>query len=199
MKVLHIESSIFADAGVSSQLSRELIDRLKQQHPGLEVIEKRFAEQPVPYFDSQVLQALTTEPDQRSTEQQQIVEFADRQIAELQQADILVIGMPMYNFGVPSMLKSWFDFVARAGVTFRYTEQGPEGLLKGKKAYLIATRGGKYQGTEADSQTPFVTTFLKFLGINDIHIIYAEGLNMGEHQREAAIKQARQSIEQIAA
>ncbi|WP_241692497.1 NAD(P)H-dependent oxidoreductase, partial [Weissella cibaria] len=73
MKVLHIESSIFADAGVSSQLSRELIDRLKQQHPGLEVIEKRFAEQPVPYFDSQVLQALTTEPDQRSTEQQQIV------------------------------------------------------------------------------------------------------------------------------
>jgi FMN-dependent NADH-azoreductase len=197
MKALHIESSLFAEAGVSSQLSRELIARLKQQYPDLEVIEKHFADQPIPYFDGATLTAIATDPSERTPEQQRIAAFADRQIAELQQADLLVIGMPMYNYGVPSMLKSWFDFVARAGVTFRYTEQGSVGLLTGKKAYVIATRGGKHQGTPADSQTAFVTTFLNFLGIDNIDIIYAEGLNMGELERQTAITEAKQKIEQL--
>ncbi len=199
MKLLHIESSIFADAGVSSQLSRKLIARLEQKHTSLQVIEKHFAQQPIPHFDGAALQAISTPIEQRTPEQQQLASFADRQIDELKQADILVIGMPMYNFSVPSMLKSWFDFVARAGVTFRYTEQGPEGLLKGKKAYVIATRGGQYKGTAADTQTPFVTTFLNFLGIEDIEIIYAEGLNMGDERRQEAIDQASEQIDALAA
>lgn len=199
MKLLHIESSIFADAGVSSQLSRQLIESLKQRNPSLEVIEKHFAKQPMPHFDGAALQAIATPAEQRTPEQAELAQYADRQIEELQQADVLIIGMPMYNFSVPSMLKAWFDFVARAGVTFRYTEHGPEGLLKGKKAYVIATRGGQYKDTPMDSQTPFVETFLKFLGINDIEFIYAEALNMGEESRQSALAQARQKIKSLAA
>lgn len=199
MKLLHIESSIFADAGVSSQLSRQLIESLRQSNPSLDIIEKHFAKQPMPHFDGVMLQAVSTAPELRTAEQAQLAKFADKQIEELQQADILVIGMPMYNFGVPSMLKSWFDFVARAGVTFQYTEHGPEGLLQGKKAYVIATRGGQYKDTPMDSQTPFVETFLKFLGIIDIKFIYAEALNMGDESRQLSIDQAQQKIQSLAA
>ena len=100
-------------------------------------------------------------------------------IAEIQAADVVVLGVPMYNFGVPAQLKNWIDAISRAGVTFRYTENGPEGLLKGKKVYVALTRGGKYRNTPADTQVPYLQTVLTFLGMTDVQFVYAEGLAMG--------------------
>lgn len=120
-------------------------------------------------------------------------------IDELKQAEVIVIGLPMYNFGIPSTLKAYFDQIARAGVTFRYTENGPEGLLTGKKAYIFATRGGLYAGTPLDSQTGYVRNFLGFLGITDVEFIYAEGLNMGDLNKEAALAEAQQQIAKLVA
>ena len=114
-------------------------------------------------------------------------------------ADVLVLGVPMYNFGAPSTLKAYFDRIARAGVTFRYTASGPEGLLTGKKAYIFATRGGLYAGTPLDSQTTYVRDFLGFLGITDVEFIYAEGLNMGEPSKQAALANAQERLEELAA
>ena len=111
---------------------------------------------------------------------------------------LLVIGLPMYNFGVPSSLKAWFDHVARAGTTFRYTEQGPEGLMKGKKVYVLATRGGYHAGTAADQQTPFVRRFLSFLGMDDVEFVYAEGLATGDENRQQALDEANARLAVLA-
>jgi FMN-dependent NADH-azoreductase len=124
---------------------------------------------------------------------------SDALIAELEAADVIVLGLPMYNFGVPSTLKAYFDHVARAGVTFRYTADGPQGLLGGKKAYVLAARGGRYAGTPLDTQSDFVRQFLGFLGIRDVEFIYAEGLAMGDAHRDGALSHAGECIQQLAA
>jgi FMN-dependent NADH-azoreductase len=111
-------------------------------------------------------------------------------IEELQQADALVLAAPMYNFAVPSQLKAWFDRVARAGVTFRYTEQGSEGLLTGKRAFVFTSRGGLYEGGQGDMVVPYVQQMLNFVGIADIEFIFAKGLNLGDQMRQAGIAQA---------
>lgn len=197
MNILHIESSIFAENGVSSQLSRTLLEKLTKENPGSEIRHKHFGKEPVPHFDGETLQALMQDPDSRSDEQKDKVAYADQQITDVQWADVIVIGLPMYNFSVPSMLKAWFDFIARAGVTFRYTEKGPEGLLLNKKVHILATRGGQYKDTPIDTQIPFVKTFLNFLGITDINVIYAEGLNMGDDLKTLAIADAENQIQQL--
>ena len=112
---------------------------------------------------------------------------------------MIVIGVPMYNFGVPAQLKNWIDAIARAGVTFRYTEKGPEGLLKGKKVYVALTRGGKYRNTPADTQVPYLTTVLGFLGMTDVQFVYAEGLAMGpDAERRRSRRRATQIDEALA-
>ena len=143
-----------------------------------------------------VYKCVTTceDPDLLTTEQQAVVDYSDGLVDELQRADTLVLGLPMYNFGVSSQLKAYFDHVARAGVTFRYTEDGPVGLLTSKKAYVLATRGGRYAGTPLDSQTAFVRAFLAFIGITDVTFVYAEGLAMGEDQKRQAINDAHRQI-----
>ena len=128
-----------------------------------------------------------------------MVDFSDALIEELRNADTVVLGLPMYNFGIPSQLKAYFDHIARAGVTFRYTENGPVGLLTGKKVYVIATRGGKYAGTPRDSQTAYVRDFLAFIGITDVEFVYAEGLNMGADSKDAALANADTVIRHLAA
>jgi FMN-dependent NADH-azoreductase len=130
-------------------------------------------------------------------EQNQVVAYSDGLIDELKEADVIVLGLPMYNFGVPSMLKAYFDHVARAGVTFSYTATGPVGLLAGKKAYVLATRGGFYAGTPRDTQTAYVRDFLAFLGITDVEFVYAEGLAISEASRNAALSKARADLERL--
>ena len=120
-------------------------------------------------------------------------------IDELSRADVIVIGLPMYNFGVPSTLKAYFDHIARAGVTFRYTDKGPVGLLRGKKVFVFAARGGLYAGTPRDTQTPYVRDFLSFLGMDDVEFIYAEGLALGDEHQKKALDRAHAAIDRLLA
>ena len=151
---------------------------------------------PHPVLDEAALGALFTPVGQRTEEQAARVALDDALIAEIQAADVVVLGVPMYNFGVPAALKNWIDAISRAGVTFRYTEQGPEGLLKGKKVYVALTRGGKYRNTPSDTQVPYLKTVFTFLGLTDVHFVYAEGLSMGSDAEQTAIALAYEQIEE---
>ena len=195
--ILQINSSMNGEAGQSTQLAHELVAHLGAKHPEFELVERDLAAQPVPHLDADRFRAFTTQAGERDAHQQGVVAYSDELIAELRQADVIVLGLPMYNFGVPSQLKAYFDHVARAGETFRYTEKGPVGLLEGKKAYVVATRGGQYVGTALDTQTSYVRDFLRFIGIDQVEFIYAEGLATGEENRNAAITEARSSIENL--
>src|SRR5713101_8012335 len=170
--LLKIQSSIFSNGGQSSQLAERFIAAWRASNPGSKVIVRDLAKEPVPHLDAGRFGAFLAKPEERTPEQQTVVDYSDTLIDELKRADVIVIGLPMYNFGVPSALKAYFDHVARGGQTFRYTEKGPVGLLTGKKAYVLATRGGLYAGSALDTQTPYVRDFLRFLGINDVEFVY---------------------------
>ena len=196
--LLQINSSLFAAGGQSTQLAQRFADEWRAANPDGEVISRDLGREPVPHLTAERFQAFLAKPEQRTPEQQAVAGYSDALVEELRRADVIVLGLPMYNFGVPSTLKAYFDHVARAGVTFRYTERGPEGLLKGKKAYVFATRGGLYAGTPADTQTAYVRDFLRFIGIDDVEFIYAEGLAMGDAPKEKAIAGANRRIAELA-
>lgn len=198
-KLLQLKTSLFANQGQSSQLSDAFVAAWQLSRPGSAVTVRDFAVDPVPHLDGAAFQAFLSQPEERSAEQQAKVAYSDALIAELQAADVLVIGLPMYNLGIPSTLKAWIDHVARAGITFRYTASGPQGLLTGKKAYVFATRGGRYAGTAFDTQTDFVRNFLGFIGIGEVEFVYAEGLNMGEESKSAGLAGAHAELARIAA
>jgi FMN-dependent NADH-azoreductase len=197
--ILLITSSLQGADGVSSRLARAYVERLRATHPRVGVVERDLAADPVPHLTAERFAAFVAKPEARTAAQRDVVAQSDALIAELRGADTLVLALPMYNFGVPSTLKAYFDHVARAGVTFRYTANGAEGLLKGKRAVVIAARGGRYAGTARDTQTPYVRDFLRFLGIEDVAFIYAEGLALGDAPRAAALDAAHGAIEQLVA
>src|SRR6185369_14706852 len=153
-----------------------------------------FAREPVPHLDAASFGAFIAKPEERTAEQRKAVAYSDALIAELKAADVIVLGLPLYNFGLPSTLKAYFDQVGRAGSTFRYTAEGPVGLLTGKKAYVFAARGGLYKGTPSDTQTPYVRAFLAFIGITDVEFVYAEGLAISEASKSAGIAAAHRDI-----
>jgi FMN-dependent NADH-azoreductase len=198
MRTLQINSSIFSSGGQSSQLADQFVAALQAGEPDTHVVVRDLADNPLPHLDAQRVLAFFAKPDMRTPQQQVFVDESNALIAEIQQAQVIVIGLPMYNFGIPSTLKAYFDQIARAGVTFRYTANGPEGLLTGKKAYIFAARGGLYAGTPLDSQTGYVRDFLAFLGIIDVEFIYAEGLAMGETAKETALVQAKRRLAELA-
>ena len=190
MNILQINASARRQAANSTRVADTITARLQQENPSARLTLRDLAVTPHPVLDETALAALFTPADQRSVEQALRVELDDALIAEVQAADVIVLGVPMYNFGVPAQLKNWIDAIARNGVTFRYTEKGPEGQLRGKKVYVALARGGRYRGTEADSQVPYLKTVLAFLGITDVHFIYAEGLNMGPEAVQQGYAQA---------
>jgi len=192
--ILQVNASILSNEGQSTRLANEFVAGLREDG---KLIVRDLARDPVPHLDAERFGAFTTAQENRNEKQKQIIAYSDLLIDELKAADVIVLGLPMYNFGVPSTLKAYFDHVARAGVTFRYTEKGAVGLLTGKKAYVFAARGGMYQGTPRDTQSPYVRDFLAFLGITDVEFIYAEGLAMGETSRDAALSKARSRIEDL--
>jgi len=196
--LLQLNTSLFSNQGQSSRLGDAFVAEWKAFNPQGAVIARDLATDSVPHLTAERFQAFLAKPEARTLAQQKVVNESDALIDELQRADTIVIGLPMYNFGVPSTLKAYFDHIARAGVTFRYTEKGPEGLLKGKKAYVFATRGGLYVGTPLDTQTAYVRDFLRFLGIDDVEFIYAEGLAMGDAKRDVALAEAGAAIRAIA-
>jgi FMN-dependent NADH-azoreductase len=192
--ILQVNASILSNEGQSTRLANEFVGSFGY---GDKVIVRDLAKEPVPHLDAERFGAFIAKPESRTLRQDALVAYSDGLIGELKQADVIVLGLPMYNFGVPSTLKAYFDHVARAGVTFRYTDKGSVGLLTGKKAYVFAARGGIYEGTPSDTQTAYVRAFLAFLGITDVEFVYAEGLAMGDASREAGLSKARNSIERL--
>jgi FMN-dependent NADH-azoreductase len=194
--LLQINASINNGSGQSSQLAAQFVAAFQRHHKETKVVVRDVAAtEPVPHLDAQRFGAFISKPDERSAAQQAVVAYSDALIRELQQADVIVIGLPMYNFGVPSQLKAYFDHVARAGVTFKYTDKGPVGLLTGKRAYVFAARGGIYAGTPLDTQTGYVRDFLRFIGITDVNFVYAEGLAISAQSKEASLAKARTEAE----
>ena len=199
MKILQINASARRDGANSTRLANAVTARLTALHPDATLEVRDLASAPHPMLDEAALGALFTPAAERTPEQAARVALDDALIAQVQSADAIVLGVPMYNFGTPVQLKAWVDAIARAGVTFRYTESGPEGLIKGKKVYVALARGGRYRGTDADAQVPWLKTVLGFLGMTDLEFIYAEGLAMGEDATTQAFAEAQAQIDALAA
>jgi len=195
MKILQINASARREGSNSTHLANAIVERLKAANSAARVTVRGLAATPHPVLDEAALGALFTPADQRTPEQAARVALDDALIAELQAHDTIVLGVPMYNFGVPVQLKSWIDAVARVGVTFRYTASGPEGLVKGKKVYLALARGGLYRDTERDAQVPYLKNVLGFLGMSDVSLIYAEGLAMGAEAAANGFARAQAELE----
>lgn len=199
MNILQINSSARRDASQSTRLANRIVERLRAAAPASTLAVRDLGRDPHPVLDEAALGALFTPAAGRTAEQSARVALDDALIAQVQAADVVVIGAPMYNFGVPVQLKNWIDAISRAGVTFRYTEKGPEGLLKGKKVYVALARGGLYRNTPADTQVPYLRTVFTFLGMDDVQFVYAEGLAMGEDAERNGIASAHEQIDQLVA
>lgn len=195
MNILQINSSARSAGSESTRLANQIVERLGARHSGAAVVVHDLAHDPLQPLDEATLGALFTPAEQRTPEQAARVAIDDALIAEVQAADALVLAVPMYNFGIPAQLKNWIDAISRARVTFRYTENGVEGLLKGKTVYVTLARGGRYRDTPQDTQVPYLKTVLAFLGMTDVRFVYAEGLNLGEEAAAQALASAEQEIE----
>jgi FMN-dependent NADH-azoreductase len=199
MNILQVNSSAKVQGSASTRLADAITAQLRARHPDAALRVRSLASDPHPVLDEAALAALGTPAAERTPAQAARVALDDALIADVQAADVLVLGVPMYNFGIPAQLKAWIDAIARAGVTFRYTEQGPEGLLKGKKVYVALTRGGMYRGTPADTQVPYLRSVLGFLGLTDIEFVFAEGLALGPDSAERALRAANDEIRALIA
>ena len=197
-RLLKINTSARSN-GNANRLGDELVEAWVNARPETQVQARDFGREPLPHLSEDEINAFFTPAEARTPEQQELVRTSDELVAELKAADVLVLSVPMYNFGIPSTLKAYFDRVARAGITFKYTSEGPVGLVTGKKAYVVAARGGLYAGTPKDTQTAYLREFLGFIGITDVEFIYAEGLNLGDERKAQAEAQARQQILQLVA
>jgi len=193
-RALILTSSILGENGQSIALATHF-RALAAGRDDLEVSARDLVADELPHLTQPELASWQVPAGERSAEQGALASRSDALIRELHEHDVVVLAVPMYNLGVPSQLKAWFDRVLRAGETFRYTENGPVGLVEGKRAVILAARGGKYAGTAMDSQTPHLKGMLGLIGITEVDVVFAEGLAMGESHREAALKEAKQAIE----
>jgi FMN-dependent NADH-azoreductase len=198
--LLQINASINNSDGQSSQLANQFVAAFHKRFPKARIVVRDVAAtDPVPHLNAERFGAFISKPEERSAAQHAVVAYSDALIDELKEADVIVLGLPMYNFGVPSQLKAYFDHVARAGVTFKYTDKGPVGQLTGKKVYVFAARGGLYAGTPLDTQTSYVRDFLRFIGLTDVEFVYAEGLAISPQSRETGLAKALAEIARLAA
>lgn len=200
MKLLHLDSSILGDHSVSRQLTREVVEAIRLAEPEVSLSYRDLAGGGSVQTDGVLMAARAVPAEQRSPAQQELVAQAEAVMAELLAADLVVIGAPMYNFSVPSQLKSWIDLISVAGVTFAYGPDGPKGLLGGKRVVIVATAGGKHAGQPSgQAHVDYLRLLLGFLGIRDIRVVTAEGLAMGPTVREPALAAARSRIAEVAA
>ncbi|EJR0681468.1 FMN-dependent NADH-azoreductase [Vibrio parahaemolyticus] len=192
-RVLALKSSILGDYSQSNKLVEDFIKNVDQD----KLTVRDLAANPLPVLDFAVATALRATED-LSQEQQVVVDLSDTLIEEVKAADTLVIAAPMYNFTIPTQLKNWIDLIARAGVTFKYTESGVQGLIEGKKAIVVTTRGGIHKDSPTDNVTPYLRTVLGFVGITDVEFVYAEALNMGEDAASKGISEAQSQLATMA-
>jgi FMN-dependent NADH-azoreductase len=189
MNILQINSSARVSGSESTAMADAIVAKLVDGHPGAVVVRRDLAAEPHPVLDQAALSALFTPAGDRTPEQAARVALDDALVAQVQAADVVVLGAPMYNFGMTVQLKGWFDAIARANVTFRYTATGPEGLLRNKKVYVALSRGGMHRDGASDTQVPHLKTLLGFLGMTDVTFIYSEGHGMGPE----AVAKAREA------
>lgn len=196
--VLIIESSARQQDSVSRQLTRDFIQLWQAAHPGDQINLRDVAANPLPHLDADLLGGWMKPAEQRSMPEQEAFERSNQLTDELLAADVLVMAAPMYNFTIPSTLKAWLDHVLRAGITFKYTPTGPQGLLQGKRAIVLTARGGIHAGAGSDHQEPYLRQAMAFIGIHDVEFIHAEGLNMSGDFHEKGVNQAKARLAALA-
>ena len=192
-RILEISSSVRQDTSISRQLTADLVAALEERDSNVEITRRDIGDG-LPFIDGAFARAKDTPPELVDPADEAAMTLSDELVAELAAADVLVIGAPMYNFSIPATLKAWIDLVARPRLTFRYTENGPEGLLKGKKAYVLVSSGGVPVGSPADFATPYLRHVLGFMGITDVEFIGAAGADRGN---DAALDEARARIAEV--
>lgn len=200
-KILTVRSSANGDRSVSNRLIDAFLTELKQSGASLSLVERDLDAHPIPHVTSDTLAGIGR-PAPETDAAKPTRALSDALIAELQDADLILIGAPMYNFGIPSTLKSWFDHVLRAGATFQYTAAGPEGLLKGKRAIIFGARAGFYSegaGTASDFQVPYLKHLLGFMGVTDVELVLVEKLAFGEEVANASIAEGHAHAKKRAA
>lgn len=193
LNVLAINASAKKDGSISRTLSADLLKALEDRHGDVNVVERELADG-LPFIDSAWVEANFTDEENRTERHRQTLAESDALVAELEAADLLVIGAPIYNFSIPAVLKAWIDMITRARVTFRYTENGPEGLLTGKKAFVLVPSGGVPVGSPVDFATPYLRQALSFVGITDVEFIGARGADRGDRE---ALDSARSRIAEL--
>ncbi|KID04992.2 FMN-dependent NADH-azoreductase [Hafnia alvei] len=196
--VLVLKSSILANYSQSNVLADYFVDQWRQQHSDDKIQVRDLAADPIPVLDGELVGALRPSDAPLTPRQQEALELSNTLIEELKASDVIVITAPMYNFNISTQLKNYFDLVARAGVTFRYTEAGPEGLLKGKKVYVLTSRGGIHKDTNTDLVTPYLRVFLGFIGLTDVEFVFEEGIAYGPEMATKAQQDAKALITQLA-
>lgn len=195
MNILHLDSAITGDASVSRKLTAEIVAKLTAANPAATVTYRDLNEG-VPAIDTDWFHAVRLAPESPSADQQSLIDISDAYLAEVQAADVLVLGLPVYNFTLTAQIKNWLDQIARAGKSFRYTAEGPEGLLKGKRAIVAYTAAGTPFGSDLDFASGYLRHMLGFLGITNVEFVPADGLAM---DREAGLARAQQALEALAA
>ena len=193
LNVLAINTSAKKDGSISRTLTADLLQALEDRHGDVDVVERDLADG-LSFIDSAWVEANFTAEEDRTERHRQTLAESDALVAELKAADVLVIGAPIYNFSIPAVLKAWIDMIARARLTFRYTENGPEGLLTGKKAFVVVPSGGVPVGSPVDFATPYLTQALAFVGITDVEFIGARGADRGDRE---ALDSARSRIAEL--
>lgn len=197
-KVLLLKSSILADYSHSNKMADYFIEQWQEKKPADSITVRDLVSNPIPAIDGEILAAFTA-GNSKTQQQEAYLALSNQLIDELKQHDVIVITAPMYNFTIPSQLKNYFDFIARSGETFKYTEQGSVGLLENKRAFVLTSRGGIHKDTSIDTMVPYLTLFLNFVGIKNIEFIFAEGTALGVESAENAQLLARQSIDMVIA
>jgi FMN-dependent NADH-azoreductase len=200
-RLLFVTSSLFGQESKSRQIGAEFVAAWRKEHPGTAVVERSLGPESTPHLTQETIAAWSLPEEKRSPRQREIVAFADAIIVEVEAADVVVIAAPMYNFTVSSTLKAWIDHLARAGRTFRYSAAGAEGLLTGKKVFIVTGRGSIYSGESPvrglDFQEPYLRAFLGFLGLKDITFIHVEGLAISPESAASALERARKAVNDI--
>jgi len=190
--ILVVNSSLNSEAGNSSKLVANYLDKLAGKDVKLDLLDLNEAQ--LPHLTQQEMAAWMTAPEERTQAQAELAAISDALLSRLVEADEVVIGLPMYNLGVPSTFKAWIDRLARAGKSFKYTETGPVGLIADKPVTVLAARGGVYAGTDYDTQTPYIRHIFGLMGITSVNFVYAEGLNMGEEAADKAFSAANEKF-----
>lgn len=194
-KVLVLKSSILANFSQTNQLADYFVAQFQAANSASQVTVRDLAAEPIPVLDGELVGALRPSDAALTARQEEALELSNTLIAELQDNDVIVISAPMYNFNIPTQLKNYFDLVARAGVTFKYTEKGPEGLIKGKRVIVLTSRGGIHKDTPSDLVAPYLNLFLGFLGMTEVEFVFAEGIAYGPEVAAKAQSDAKAAID----